>query len=517
MLSLIDRLLNKITMYRLVLYYLIALIGIAAVFGYFGILPYSPLALGFSTAVLLAVSLITNELFARTFRAQPNVESVYITALILALIITPVLPGNAVGLSFLIWAAVLAMASKYILAIRKKHFFNPAAFAVALTAFAISQAATWWVGGNLPLMAFVLIGGFLIVRKIQRFDLVLPFLGVAIASILFTSPPQYGLFNTLSQALLHTPLFFFAAIMLTEPLTTPPTRTRRIVYGAFVGLLFAPNIHFGSIYSTPELALLVGNILSYILSPKSKHALVLKEKKEVGKYLFDFVFATDGRVRFRPGQYMEWTLAHQGSDSRGNRRYFTIASSPTENDLRLGVKFPKPPSSFKRGMLELKPGDQIIGGQLAGDFTLPRDPRKKLVFVAGGIGITPFRSMIKYLVDKNENRDIILLYSDRSTEEIVYRDVFDEAAQAIGMKTIYAITGAREDTANQVPPLAEGKLGGVIFKRIDADLIRREIPDYLERTFYISGTQAMVSGMTTLLHDFGIPRRQIKTDFFPGF
>src|SRR5579864_9016470 len=106
MIDLIDRFLNRITMYRLTLYVLIAFLAIAALFGAFGLLPYSPLAIAFSVAVLLAVAWVTNGLFAKAFGAQPNVESVYITALILASIITPVMPTNGPGISFLIWAAI---------------------------------------------------------------------------------------------------------------------------------------------------------------------------------------------------------------------------------------------------------------------------------------------------------------------------------------------------------------------------------------------------------------------------
>ena len=92
-----------------------------------------------------------------------NVESTYISALILALIITPLQSYN--DLWFLGWAAVLAMASKYILGIKGKHLFNPVAFAVALTYFTINQSASWWVG-NATMLPFVLVGGLLVVRKI---------------------------------------------------------------------------------------------------------------------------------------------------------------------------------------------------------------------------------------------------------------------------------------------------------------------------------------------------------------
>ena len=510
MLDFIDGFLNRITMYRLVLYFLIALLAIAAAFGAFGILPYGPLAIVFSTAILLLVSWITNQLFAKTFGAQPNVESVYITALILALIITPVMPSadpaNMPGITFLVWAAVWAMACKYILAINKKHLFNPAAFAVALTALTINQSASWWIGGNLPMLAFVLVGGLLVTRKIRRFDLVASFLAVGLLTIVLTNTASDPL-TTLQKAFLHAPILFFAFIMLTEPLTTPPTRALRIIYGALVGFLFAPAIHVGSVYSTPELTLIAGNIFSYLASPKVKYVLKLKQKEGIGTDMLDFVFANDKPPRFRPGQYMEWTFAHKKSDSRGNRRYFTIASSPTEADLRLGVKFYDPPSSFKKNLLAMKPGDLIVGGQLAGDFTLPRDQRKKLVFVAGGIGITPFRSMIKYLIDCGERRDVVLLYSNRTVAEIAYREIFDEAEARLGMRTIYTVTDANETLPD------ERYYRG----RINAKLIAQAIPDYRERTFYISGTHAMTTAFHRTLRTMGVPARRIKTDFFPGF
>jgi ferredoxin-NADP reductase/Na+-translocating ferredoxin:NAD+ oxidoreductase RnfD subunit len=501
---LIDRFLNRITMYRLVLYVLVGLALVAMAFGALDILPYDPLSLLFSIAVLITVSWIANKIFADAFKTQVNAESTYITAFILAFIITPVAPRDLMGISFLIWVAIWATASKYILAVHKKHLFNPAAFAVALTALTINQSATWWIGGNLPMMAFVILGGLLIVRKIQRGDLIVAFFVAAIIAILAGTPGAP--FSTLEKAVVHAPLFFFAFIMLTEPLTTPPTRARRIIYGAFVGILFAPWVHIGSIYSTPELALIAGNILSYVLSPKSKHILKLKRIEEVGTGMYHFVFSKPA-LKFKPGQYLEWTLGHNRADSRGNRRYFTIASSPTEPNLCLGVKFYDQPSSFKKKMLAMAPGDTIMAGQLAGDFTLPKDPRKKLVFIAGGIGITPFRSMVKYLSDCGEHRSITLLYSNKTVAEIAYRDVFDEAARTIGLKTVYAVTGAGE-----TPPADNGHKG-----HIDGALIRREIPDYRDRIFYISGTHAMVSGMETLLREMNIPRDQIKTDFFPGF
>ena len=105
----IDNLLDRITMYRLALYYLTALLVLAMLFGAFGIVPYSPWAILFSTVILVGVSWVANELFARAFAVQPNVESVYITAFILALIISPILPSQTSGIAFLVWAACVAL------------------------------------------------------------------------------------------------------------------------------------------------------------------------------------------------------------------------------------------------------------------------------------------------------------------------------------------------------------------------------------------------------------------------
>jgi ferredoxin-NADP reductase len=519
MFKFIDDMLNSITMYRLVLYYLIFLLVVALGYSVAKILPYDPFALLFSTAYFLAICAATNVIFARTFGVPANAESVYISALILALIITPL--QSYLDLSFFTWAGILAMASKYILAINKKHLFNPVALAVALTAFALNQPASWWVGTE-PMLPFVLIGGLLIVRKTRRFDLVLSFTltaGLTIfafsvlnrenVELLGNSQDKLGLsvVATLENTLLYSPLVFFACIILTEPLTVPPTNRLQIYYGMLVGFLFAPQLHLGSFYITPELAILIGNVFSYIVSPKAKLVLRLKEKIQLAPDIYDFIFVPNRKLAFAPGQYMEWTLGHNNPDSRGNRRYFTLASAPTERTLRLGVKFYRRSSSFKRSMLAMDNGSEIVAGQLAGDFVLPENPHQKCVFLAGGIGITPFRSMIQYLLDTNQRRPIVLFYSNKTAGEIVYKEVFDRAQQQLGIKTIYTVTDPR-----QSPYTWKGRVG-----QISENLIKREVPDYRNCYFYLSGPNAMVNSFEKLLKRMGIPKEQIKTDFFPGF
>ena len=148
-----------------------------------------------------------------------------------------------------------------------------------------------------------------------------------------------------------------------------------------------------------------------------------------------------------------------------------------------------------------------MAAQLAGDFVLPTKKQEKLVFMAGGIGITPFRSMIRDLLDRKEARPITVLYSNKAATEIVYTDVLEEAGERLGIKTVYTLTDE-----NGVPPEWRGETG-----RFDAEMIARAVPDYCERTFYLSGPRSLVVGFEEVLRSIGIPKNRIKTDFFPGY
>ena len=506
MIAKIDYVLDRITMYRLVLYVLLSFLGLATILSFFKLLNFSPFALLASTGFLAVMCWAANTILARIFDVPANVESVYITALILALIIDPAQSTD--GFLFLGWAAILAMASKYVLALNNKHFFNPAAIAVVITAFALGQSASWWVG-TLDMLPLVLVGGWMVARKIRREDIVIVCCLAVLAgsSVLMVAQGQSAsLLNELKDVLVTSPLFFFATIMLTEPLTAPSTKGWSRLYAALVGLLFIPQVHLGPVYSTPELALVVGNVFSYLVSPKLKVVLKLNKKVRLAPDVVDFAFKPSHELAFLPGQYMEFTLDHAHPDSRGNRRYFTLASSPTEKLVHLGVRFYEQGSSYKRAMYSMNGRTKMLAGQITGDFTLPADPRQKLVFIAGGIGITPFRSMLKYLLDTRQRRDIVVFYTNKTASEIVYTDVLNAAQATLGVKTFYTLT----DTA-AVPRNWLGFVG-----RIDAQMIQRAAPDYQARIFYVSGPPEMVRATEDVLKSLHIRRDQIRKDFFPG-
>lgn len=480
----LDALLSRVTMYRVVLYCLLSLCAYAALLGAFGLMSFRAQDIVLSIIVITTASWGTNKLLAYFFSVDENIESSLISGLILALIINPETVTSASTIIFWLTAGFFAAASKYLIAPYKKHIFNPATFAVVATSFLLGQPASWWVGTK-AMLPPVLLGGLLIVRKMRRGELVLSFLS---ASLILTV--WKGGLDAAAQTIYFSPLFFFSFAMLTEPSTTPPSKLLRSAYGILTGIL--------SIFMLYELALLAGNIFSYIVSPKFRFILRLKDKKQIASSeTFEFSFTPDRKIDFRPGQYMEWTLKHKKPDSRGVRRYFTIASSPTEKDIKLATKFNKDGSTFKKALSELMPENKLSAWHLEGDFTLPEDKSEKLCFIAGGIGITPFRSMIKYLIDTNEKRDIVLLYSNKTNSDIVYKDIFDEARGKLGIKTVYINTDS------------DGKIGDKII--ID------EAPDFKERTFYISGPHGMTDSFEDMLVKMDIPRSKIKTDFFPGY
>jgi ferredoxin-NADP reductase len=489
-LRLIDNWLNTITMYRLVLYGLGVLVAVAVAFGFMGVLPYSPLALLESLAVLLVVCYGANRLLATLFDALPNAESSLVTALILFFVLMP--PALGVGDVALIAAAgLVAMASKYVLAVRRRHIFNPA----AVGAFAVSAtglyAAGWWIATPV-MLPFALVVGLLVVRKVRRVQMAAGFTAVAVLVLIALGWTQGVATDAVAMtAFASWPIIFFATIMLTEPATQPPPRYE-LLYAGVLGILFSSQLHWGALATTPQAVLLVGNAIAFMAWPRFNQRLRLVRQVALSEHVSEFQFQPERPLRFEPGQYLEFTLPHARVDGRGNRRTFSIASAPGDPLVRIGVKFYEPSSSFKAALRQLKPGGAVMAGSLAGSFTLPRDPRRKLLLMAGGIGITPFRSMLADVVAREAKRDIVLLYSAASAAELSYGEVL-EAADAYGVKVVTAT------------------------EPFTAEAIRQHAPDHQQREAYLSGPRVMVDHYRDLLVSMRQPRGRIHTDYFSGY
>jgi len=503
-----DRILNSITTYRFTLYYLIFLLLVAFVGTFLKFIPFGPLDFVLSTATIIFFSFISNYFFAKLSGLTTNFESVFITALILVFIISCNFATNA---PFLIVAPVLAMASKYFLTIEKRHIFNPAALGVAAVALlSPDHAAVWWVGT--PFMApFVLLGGLLLTRKLRKEAMVLSFITAYLFFIIPTtilrtaSLPTF--FTSFQFIFLKSVTLFFAFVMLVEPLTTPVTKKLQICYAIFVAFLYS-NFHLSifAVAVTPEQAIIFGNILTYFINPNYRLLLTLKDKFKLSRNTYAFIFNFPKYFNFVSGQYMEWTLSHISTDSRGNRRYFSLASSPTEQNIMIAVKFYNTSSSYKKNFLKMKKGEKIFASQLAGDFVLPKDICLPLVFIAGGVGITPFRSMLKYIIDKQITVNIVMIYINSTKSDILYDDILS-SSEKFGVRTIHVLT---RDSR-----LTNGR--NWMYGRLTADMVKSVVPNFVSRKFYISGPQLMVQGIVKMLKETNVSGRMIVKDFFPGY
>jgi len=229
--------------------------------------------------------------------------------------------------------------------------------------------------------------------------------------------------------------------------------------------------------------------------------VVFDHKQDEAAAITTFYFKPEKPVRYTAGQYIELTLKHPHPDARGVKHWFTLSSSPTDEFVTITTKFAaKDGSSFKKALHRLKPGAELLMSDPMGDFVLPKLVQTPLIFVAGGIGITPFHSILSWLASTRETRPIKLLYGVRSEDEIVFQDTFDKASQHA---TIIV----------SQPSAAWGGERG----QITADLILGLEQPSEETLVYVSGPEPMVEALEKGLKKAGIKKHQLVLDFFPGY
>ena len=442
-----------------------------------------------------------------------NHESALITALILFFLVIPA-TLDRLELNFIIAAATaLAIGSKYLITWRRQHLLNPAA--AGLVGLAALYAlyplppgyfeSGWWIGQPALVLPLLLVGG-LVVTKVRKWTPVLAFLGVAFVVFLIEEWRFSGVVvEAAPRFWLSGPSLFLAFFMLTEPFTSPPTTRLQAIYGGVVGFISQTTLFMPVVKMTPELALLIGNVAFFPFTLRQKLFLVLEEKREIARDTYEFIFTKPRGLTFQAGQYLEWMLPHRSTDSRGVRRYFTIASAPAESIVRLALKVVPDGqgSTYKEALLDLDAGEAIIASQLAGDFTLPSRTEEKLGFIAGGIGVTPFVSHVQHMLASDQTYDTVLYYCNKTSDEIAFQGLWEQARTQFAFEV--------------VPVLAEEALESPYEHGfITAEMLARRTPDFRERRWYLSGPPGMVAAYKRLLIAAGVPKRQIKTDFFPG-
>jgi ferredoxin-NADP reductase len=482
-------------MYRLVLFVLEAIAIVSIVLAAIGQLSYGWLELLASLVVAVVSSVVTTQLIALPFRVKPQLDSAVITGLLLFFILLPSIEVRQ--LLVIALAATIASASKFLLAWRGRHILNPAAAgALAVTATGLTVSG-WWVATP-ALFPVVLLGAAIVLYRTRRVTLGLVFVLVAAAIEIARFSGTSGLVDAASLVFLSLPLVFFAGFMLSEPLTLPPLRWQQVVVAALVAVLFAVPFSIGPVFASPQLALVIGNIVAFAFGQRRGIRLVLEESRRLSPTTVEFTFRPLRPVRFQPGQYVELDLPHGGADLRGRRRVFSISSAPASGDqFTIAMTIGEPASSFKRALLALEPGSRVVATSVAGDFLLPAGD-VPLLLVAGGIGVTPFASQLA----SRRHPDTTLVYAT-SSPELPYADVIEAS-------------GARVVLLAPEPP-AELPLGWVYAGsgRITRDVLAAHVPDAGRRRAFVSGPPALVSDTRRMLRSLG--SRRVTTDYFTGY
>jgi ferredoxin-NADP reductase len=231
----------------------------------------------------------------------------------------------------------------------------------------------------------------------------------------------------------------------------------------------------------------------------------VKEKREVARGTLLAIFDVGGQeVDFRAGQYF-WVelLDPPYEDEKGPRRHISVVTSPTERGV-LGLCTRIRDSAFKRSLAELELGAEVEVEEPKGDFKLPEDTEPHYVFIAGGIGITVFRSMLRYIADTGEPFDVTLVYSNRDRASTAFLDELTELESQIpGFELVVTMTG---------DPGWEGES-----RRVDADFLRDKLGELADYTYLLAGPPPMVEGVVEQLNEAGVPEAQVLPDRFSGY
>jgi ferredoxin-NADP reductase len=232
--------------------------------------------------------------------------------------------------------------------------------------------------------------------------------------------------------------------------------------------------------------------------------VTVKEKREVAKGTLFVTFDLGGEnVEFEPGQYF-WVelLDPPYEDEKGPRRHITVVTSPTEGVLGLATRIRD--TAFKRSLVEMPEGAAVDVEQPKGSFVLPEDTSKRYAFVAGGIGITPFRSMLRYIADKGLDYDITLVYSNRDVESTAFLDELKELESVVPRcRVLFTMTD---------DPSWEGDK-----RMLDAEVLGELLGDLESFHFMIAGPPPMAKSVEGSLFEAGLSEDQVQSDSFSGY
>jgi ferredoxin-NADP reductase len=255
-----------------------------------------------------------------------------------------------------------------------------------------------------------------------------------------------------------------------------------------------------------------------------QYELTLLEKKKVGgtdmmSFKFDKQDKQEGKesveiLNYAAGQYAYFDIGGVNNDPKGPIRHFTISSSPTESFIMISTRIRNSP--YKQRLSSLEEGVKVKVRGPEGKFVLHEDYSKPAVFLSGGIGVTPFRSMIKYATDKQLPVKIVMFDSNRNEQNILYKNEFNQWVNTNkNLKIVFAITDEDGEKQSSTSTSWTGELGRIgkemLTKHLSSDEVNRAI-------FYVCGPPAMLKAMKSILEDeLEIIKERIKVEEFTGY
>lgn len=503
--------LGRVSMYRMVLLSLGALAVVALVLSFAELIGPRPLELAATALVLVVVCGLVDLVMHRVLRLPRRLESSLITAGILLFVLFPTV--DLAGLAGIALAGAAASLSKYLLAWRGRHIFNPAAVGAAvLTLVGIAVpalgASAWWVGTP-ALAAPVLVLGVAILWRTEKLRMVAGFWVIAagVAFLRTVAQDTAAGFDVdagaiLLQVAFSSPYLFLGAFMLSEPLTLPPRRWQQFTVAGVAGVLAGWPIDLGAFTLGQEFALLIGNLVAFVFVRRSAVRLDVQGRRELTPTVRELTFRARRPFVFRAGQYLELEVPHPRPDARGTRREFSLVSAPEDLPLVRVAYKDGSASSFKRALGRVQPGATLAVTGVWGDFLLPTKTTAPLLLVAAGIGVTPFVSHLRHLTATDQARDIVLVYVVSDAAELAFRDEIERSG-------IPVIVFSRDEPAG----LAGSWRWAGRAVRLDADGLVRMVPDIAARHAYISGPPALIAGLAPALER----ARSLTTDAFSGY
>lgn len=497
----VDAVLGRVATYRTVTLALTLVHVTAAVLGHLGVVELDPVALAATIGAATGGTVLTSLVGWAVGGWRVHVESCLITGLILALVLWPGLTVEALVGAGLVGAA--AGLSKVLVRRRGRHLLNPAAAGALVGGLVVAPALgvgapVWWVAT--PVLApVVALTGLVVLRRTGTGTVGLVY---ALAYVSVTVPRLLtsgaSLPDAFTDVLLSHPVLVVAVFMVVEPLTQPQRRAARLVVAGLVGVAAGLPFALGPLSTSPELAILVGNVVTALLAAPRAVRLVVVGHASPGPDAHEILLRPQRTLHWHPGQWAEIDVGRARPDGRGRRRVLSLV--PAGRDaLAVAFTVRDKPSAFKRALLTAPVGSTVRATYVGGDFRLPDDPTVPVVMVAGGIGVTPFISQIEH----GGPRDMVLVLVCPTGMPPPY-------ARRLA-RTRARVVIVSPEPVPDLPPRWTWHRGA----RLTPAALRSAMSDLPRRVGYVSGSPDLVRRARAVLREVGV--RRVRTDTFPGY